>query len=274
MNSDRPFDVLVQVDEPDAAQEIGLRQGSNQLSAERRQFDLFGVVIVSVVLVENKAALVRGRPLVGRNDLLAGFVSKRTNNERRTRLVDQNAVRLVDEGEMGATLHWLLAAAVKAMLARLPQNVISPLSHPSQQQAIAEEIEAKFFRRPVGDVARIGLAALIGFVRGLNDSDRHSQRFVQRPHPLGVTRGQVIVDRGEVSPFADERMKVEGKGRSERFSFARLHFGEAPVEHCHPADVLDVEVAHVERPPTGFPYECECFGQKRRQRFTAFRTEL
>jgi hypothetical protein len=40
------------------------------------------------------------RPLVSRFDLFADFVSQRANDQRRPRLVDQDAVRFVNQAEV------------------------------------------------------------------------------------------------------------------------------------------------------------------------------
>ena len=43
-----------------------------------------------------------------------------------------------------------------------------------------------------------------------------------------------------------ERFEIGGEGRNERLAFARLHFGDAPLEETDAADDLHMEMAHPE----------------------------
>ena len=212
------------------------------------------------MLFVDEPAAVGGGPLVAGDHLFAGFVAHRTDDQRRSRFVDEHAVRLVDECEVGAPLHGLFAATFQPLLAGLPQDVVLSLAHAAEQKSIAEEIKAEFLGRPVGDVARVRGAALVRLVWSLNHANGEAEHFVDRPHPFSVAGGQVVVDRGEVAAAANERMKVHRQCGGERFSFARAHFGEAAVEQAHPANQLDIEMPHLQRASARFPHERIGFG--------------
>ncbi len=61
----------------------------------------------------------------------------------------------------GAALHGLLAAASPDAPSMPARTVALPFADPPQQQPVAEEVEAKLLGRAVGDVAGVGLAALV-----------------------------------------------------------------------------------------------------------------
>ena len=68
-------------------------------------------------------------------------------------------------------------------------------------------------------------------------------------HPLGVTRGEIVVDRHHVHPAPLEPVQVRGQGRDEGLAFAGLHLGDPAEVQGHAAHELDVEVALPEDPP-------------------------
>ena len=75
--------------------------------------------------------------------------------------------------------------------------------------------------------------------------------MVDRPHPLGVAPGQVVVDRDHVGALAGERVQVGGQRGHQGLALAGRHLRDLPgVEH-HAAHQLDVEVAHVDGPARG-----------------------
>jgi hypothetical protein len=91
--------------------------------------------------------------------------------------VDQDAIHLIDDGVMQLPLH----------------TVIQGKLH-----VVAEIIEAEFIVGAIDDVCLVSLLAggIIHIV--LNRPDRQSKHPVERPHPLRVTSGQVVIHGDDV----------------------------------------------------------------------------
>ncbi len=163
------------------------------------------------------------------------------NDQRRPRLVDEDAVHLVDDREVVPAL-----------------DVVREL----ELHVVAQVVEAELIVRAVGDVAAVGDLPLgvVQFV--LDDADRHAEEAVDAAHPLRVAPRQVVVDRDDVDALAVERVQVGGQRGDERLAFARLHLGDSPRVQHHAADQLHVEVAHVQRAPARFAHDGKGFGQQ------------
>ena len=131
---------------------------------------------------------------------------------------------------------------------------------------VAQVVEAELVVGAVGDVGRVRLGAghrpevdeaLVGRREARleqvarvvgDDADRQPEEVVDRPHPLRVAAGEVVVDGDEVRATAGQAVEREGQRRDEGLALARLHLGDLPLVEDHAADELDVEVAHPERP--------------------------
>ena len=142
------------------------------------------------------------------------------DDERRPRLIYQYRVNFVDDAVVVAALH---------LLRLLYRHVV------------AQVVEAELAVRAVGYVAAVGLKTRVLWHEGRNDADRQPHSAVDRPHPLRVARGEVVVDRDDVDALRD------GERGDERLSFARLHLGDVAVVERHASDELLLEVAQAER---------------------------
>src|SRR6185312_7364279 len=67
------------------------------------------------------------------------------------------------------------------------------------------------------------------------------------------------------------RVEDHGERRRERLALAGLHLGDAAVVQDHPADQLDVEVAHAHRALAGLADQAEAFVEQIVERFAAAR---
>src|SRR5947209_6799 len=103
------------------------------------------------------------------------------DDERRTSLVDEDRVDLVDDRVDRIALHHRLEVEL---------------------HVVAEVVEAELVVRAVGDVAAIRFLPLAVAVRVLDDADGQAEEFVEAAHPLGVAAGQVIVDGDHVHAAA------------------------------------------------------------------------
>ena len=135
----------------------------------------------------------RERPV----DLLRLF-RRTADDQRRPRLVDEDAVHLVDD--------------------RVGVRLVAPLHGPVEvrDHVVAQVVEAELVVRAVRDVGVVGLAARDGRQVAqarivevhrrvvevgrvvLEDADGDPEAVVDRAHPLRVTLGQVVVDRDQV----------------------------------------------------------------------------
>ena len=95
------------------------------------------------------------------------------NDQRRARLVDEDGVHLVDNCEVVTALDLLVLGGGHAV--------------------VAEVVEAEFGVGAVGDIARILGAALPGRHLVLDGADRQTEVTEQRPHPLGVAFGEIVI---------------------------------------------------------------------------------
>jgi hypothetical protein len=67
--------------------------------------------------------------------------------------------------------------------------------------------------------------------------------------------------------FAEQRIEINRQRRDERFAFTGPHLSNHSAVQHHPADHLNIEMAHTGRPNRGFAHARECFGQQLIERF-------
>ena len=128
------------------------------------------------------------------------------NDQRRARLVDEDGVDFVDDGECQLALHAIIEA---------------------EGEVVAQVVEAEFVVGAVGDVAGIGRALLGRVLLVLDDADRETEEVVDGPHPVRVALRQVFVDGDDVDAIAGERVQIRGQRRHQRLAFAGAHLGDA-----------------------------------------------
>ncbi len=158
--------------------------------------------------------------------LLVGLLDRAGYDERGARLVNEHTVHLVNDSVMMPALHLMLF----------------PDTH-----VVAQVIEPELAVGAVGDVGPVVFLALLGVHSLLDAADGQPEELVDRPHPLAVATGEVIVDRDQVHSLAGERVEVDGQCRDERFSFAGGHFRDLALVEDYSADELAVEGHHVPR---------------------------
>ncbi len=194
-----------------------------------------------------------------RNDAVHGVVKlgsvldRAGNDERRARLVDEDRVHLVHDGE-GMALKLFRPAPEL-------HHVRDGIFH-----VVAEIVEAELVVRAIGDVAAIGGAALavVEFVKDAADGE--AEESVDLSHPLGVAPGEVVVHGHNMHAPARQRIEIGGQRRNQRLALAGFHLGDtAGMEH-HAADKLHVEMALAQRPARGFPHGGKRLGQERVER--------
>ncbi len=212
-----------------------------------RRFHAFAVFGLHLTLVDQAADQRRDDAI----DLVVEVVrlfGRARNDERRARLVDEDAVDFVDNREVVPALH-----------------------HPRQVElhVVAQVVEAEFVVGAVGDVAAVGGLPLLVVQVVLDDTHREAEEAVDAAHPLGVAAGQVVVDRDDVDALARQRVEVGGQRRHEGLALTGLHLADAALMQHHAADELHVVVPHVEHAATGFADQCERLGEQLVERFAA-----
>ena len=160
------------------------------------------------------------------------FLGRARDDQRGSRLVDEDAVDLVDDG-----------------IVKVPLDVILE----GELHVVPQVVKPEFVVRAVDDVAVVGFASLLVGKAMDDDSDGESQKIVDRPHPGGVSPGQVVVHGDELSPLARKGIQVQGHRRGKSFPFARLHLGDFTLVEHNASDELRVEGPHFHGPPCGLP---------------------
>ena len=144
------------------------------------------------------------------------------NDQRRARLVDQDGVHFVDDGEG-----------------------VAALGHGVQRvfHVVAQIVEAELVVGAVGDVGGIGGLAL-AVVQAMDDAAHaHAQETVDLAHPFAVALGQIVVDRHHMHAVAGQRIEIDGQGGDQGLAFAGLHLGDVALVQHHAAHQLHVEMA-------------------------------
>ncbi len=157
---------------------------------------------------------------------LGAVVERAGDDQRRARLVDQDRVDLVHDGEDVPALDHVLHAVL---------------------HVVAQIVEAELVVGAVGDVAVVGLLALLVVEAVHDDADREAEEIVDLAHPLGVALGQVVVDGDDVDAAPGQRVEIDRQRRDQRLAFAGLHLGDPALVQDHAADELHVEMALAER---------------------------
>ena len=147
------------------------------------------------------------------------------DDERRTGIVNQDGVDLVDNGVVVCALHEVL---------RVGGHVV------------AQVVEAELVVRAEGDVGHVGLATGLAVGLVLVDAvDGEAVEHVERPHPLRVALGQVVVDGDDVYAVARQCVQEDGQRGHQRLTLTRGHLGYLALVQDGAAEELHVVVNHV-----------------------------
>lgn len=173
-----------------------------------------------------------------------GCVLRARQDQRRSRLVDEHAVRLVDDSEMQAAQQQRLRRAGPAGLEQLIDHEAGASAALAERQTIAQVIEDDLLIGAVGHVAAIGPLAILRRLPLDDEADAQAERFVDRRELLGVAPGQIIVDGHDMHGTAAERRGNRRQQGGQGLAFAGLHFGERATHHGGAGDELDAEMSH------------------------------
>ena len=156
---------------------------------------------------------------------LGRFLALAGDDERRPRLVDEDGVDLVDDGECVPALDHLLLV---------------------DGHVVTQVVEAELIVGAVCNVGGVGCAALLGRQIVDDEADGQAQEPIDLAHPFRVALGQIVVDRDDVHAIAGQCVEVGWEDGDEGFAFAGLHLGDAPLVQHDAAHDLHAVWPHAE----------------------------
>ena len=136
---------------------------------------------------------------------LRGGVGRTRDDQRCTRLVDEDRVDLVDDRRIVTAL----------------DQVVQRVGH-----VVAQIVEAELVVRAVGDVGGVRSPAFRGCHARENHADLEAQEAVDAAHPLRVALGQVVVDGDHVDALVGDRIEIRRQSAGQRLALAGLHLGD------------------------------------------------
>ncbi len=167
------------------------------------------------------------------------------DDERRSRLVDEDVVDLVYDGVRVPPLHLLRGA---------PAHVVPQV------------VEPELVVRAVGDVLCVGVLSQRVVHLAEDDPHAHSEDLEDRSHPPGVALGEIVVHRDHVHAFAGEAVEVGGRDAGQSLPLTGFHLRDPSLVEDHGSHELHVEDALAENPPRGLPDQRVCLRQDAVQR--------
>ena len=147
------------------------------------------------------------------------------DDKRRTGIVNQDGVHLIDDREVMAALH----------------EVERRGSH-----VITQVVETELVVCSKSDIAGIGLAALVGVGFMLVDTiDGEAEEHVYRSVPLAITLGEVVVDSHHMHTFVRQGVEVHRQCGYEGLTFTGRHLGNLTLVQHDAAEELHIVMDHV-----------------------------
>ena len=211
--------------------------------------DVIGIDVVLLLLgihfLDAQAGELSGKA-VSNLVQLRGLLALTGNDQRRTRLINQDGVNLIDDGERMVTLNHCIFV---------------------DRHVVAQVVETELIVRAVGDIS--GVHRLAGLRRNLvNDkTDLETEEAVYLAHPLTVSLGEVVVDGDNVYALAGQCVQISGKGSHKGLAFAGLHLCDTALMQDDTADDLYTVMTHTEYAPCCFTAGGKCLRQKLVERF-------
>ena len=161
MYFDTAFDVLVEIDKSGQSDLFATWNGSHVLTTFGCQLNLACILLDRKVFFQFEGRRLLCGPLECGNDNFTRFIPERSDNQRRTRFIDQDTIGFIHQAEMHAALYRLLACRRPTLLGATSEEVIDGPTLSSHQQAISKKVETKFFGSPVGYVSTICFSSLV-----------------------------------------------------------------------------------------------------------------
>ena len=214
-------DVVVDGDVFDCEQVVDAEELLGEVDPLVRQEDRFRLHVDRVIVFLFQRTDERIRACVE----FCRFLSRSRDDERSTRLIDEDRVDFIDD-----------------RVVELALNTVFFI----KDHVVTEVVESELVVRRVRDITVVGRLFLDTVHVRHVEADRETECEVERLHEFFISFRQIFVDRYDVYATASERVQVDRKCRDERLPFTGFHFGDVAVmEHIAP-DELDTVMTHPE----------------------------
>ena len=149
-------------------------------------------------------------------------------HQRRARLIDEHAVRLVHNGEIQPAQH--IRRPGTCRLVQPVHRQLHPVFPLGMGNFVAQVIEGDFLVGAIDNVVLIRRRAL-GIFHALRHH-RHAQpeEIVKHPHLRRVPAGEIIVDRNHMHRMPSQRHHRRRQGGGEGFALPGLHFHQPALQ--------------------------------------------
>ena len=177
--------------------------------------------------------------------VLGGALAAPGDDQRGARLVDEDAVGLVHDGVVQAAQQE--PPRPRPLAGEALDLELDAVRLASEHEPVAEVVEGELLVRAVGHVAAIRGPPLLRLHPVHDDAHGEPQRAVDRSHPVGIPRGEVVVHRHDVDRDPRQRRRGRRQGRREGLALSGLHLGHEPRQQDPSAQELHVVVALPQR---------------------------
>ncbi len=148
-----------------------------------------------------------------------------TDDQRRTGIIYQNGIHLIDNGVVMSPLY---------QIERRGSHIITQV------------VETELIVRTESNIARVCTAALIAVGAILIDAiNRQAVEHIKRAHPLGVTLSEVVVHGNHMHALVGQRIEEYGQRCHQRLALTGCHLGNFALVKHHATYQLYVIVHHI-----------------------------
>ena len=143
--------------------------------------------------------------------LILALRHRTRDNQRRTSIVDQNRVGLIDD--------CIVQILALYQIGRRRCHII------------AQIVETKLIVSTEGNIGQIGALTLVGIgLMHIDTIDRQTVELIHRAHPLAVTTRQIVVHRYYVYALASQCVKEYGQCCNQSLTLTRCHLGNTTAK--------------------------------------------
>ena len=131
-----------------------------------------------------------------------------------------------------------------------------------ERHIVAKVVETEFVVRAIRDIGSVRLFARFRIHSRYHHANTHVEKRIELAHPFRVAFREIIIHRHDVYAGTGQCIQVDRQRGDERLALTGAHFGYLALMEHHPAEHLNIEVAHPEHPLARLADNCECFRQQ------------